>query len=564
MTDTVPTITEILARWEREKPAALALFLPHADGTREIRWREFAADVRRVATAWQRWGLQPGERVAQILPNRYEWILNDLALLMLGAVHVVLSEKTPPELAAEQLESTSPRAVICHDAEQWRRITARSVCEGEFPPSLTLRAINAARFFIYEGPGTADASVCPWSTWLHEYGPCSEELQLPITGEHEPATIVFSSGTTGEPRGIVLSQHNLLSNAAAIAAAFADEPTGRRLCWLPLSHLYARTADLYCWLVRGSELALGERPEDVLAAAQRTQPEFMNVVPYFLDKLRRHVQTAAATQSARAALLQELLGGNIRLLISGGAALPDSTRQFYADHGITAVQGYGLTEAGPVVATETLGQQRRGSVGRVLPGVEVRFSDAGELLVRSPGVMAGYWQDPQLTQDKLQDGWLHTGDLGRLDDDGFLFIEGRCDEVIVLSTGCKVSPTAIEAALLDEPLIQQILVVGHGRKHLTALIVPNPEALRAEILSRAIPVTSREQALVHPAVLDLYRTRIAERQKCCAPQEQLRELLLVGRGWTPESGEMTASLKLRRELIQQNFAAEIERLYAGT
>jgi long-chain acyl-CoA synthetase len=336
------------------------------------------------------------------------------------------------------------------------------------------------------------------------------------------------------------------------------------LCWLPLSHLYARTADLYCWLVRGSELALVERPEDVLAAAQKTQPEFMNVVPYFLDKLRRHVQTSAESQPERAALLQQLLGGKIRLLISGGAALSDATRDFYAAHGITAVQGYGLTEAGPVVATETLVHHRRGSVGRPLPGVQVRVSDKGELCVRSPGMMQDNGQFPGLTESKLRDGWLHTGDLGRIDDDGFLFIEGRCDEVLVLSTGCNVSPTKIEAALLEEPLIQQVLIVGHGRKHLAALIVPNPDALRAEIIRRGIAVTSREQALVHPAVLELYRTRIAERLQLHPPQEQLRELILIGRGWTVESGEMTASLKLRRALIEQNFAAEIERLYDGT
>jgi long-chain acyl-CoA synthetase len=549
---TVPTIAELLARWEREKPAALALLLPQNEGVRVITWRELAADVRRVAGAWQRWGLEPSDRVAQISSNRYEWILNDLALLMLGGVHVVISEKTALAVAAEQLIRTAPRAVICRDAETWHQI--QSLCP----------ALAEVPCLVYEGSDDPQAHVQSWQAWLQQNGHDPSDLNLPMVAGKDPATIVFSSGTTGEPRGIVLTQQNLLSNAVAIATAFADEPTGRRLCWLPLSHLYARTADLYCWLVRGSELALVERPEDVLAAAQKTQPEFMNVVPYFLDKLLKHVQGSAATQADRAAMLQELLGGKIRLLISGGAALSDSTRQFYAEHGIAALQGYGLTEAGPVAATETLAYHRRGSVGRPLPGVEVRFTDEGELCVRSPGVMSGYWQDPRMSESKLHDGWLHTGDLGRIDDDGFLFVDGRCDEVLVLSTGCKVSPTTIEAALLDEPLIQQILVVGHGRKHLAALIVPNPDNLRAEIISRAIAVTSREQALVHPKVLNLYRTQIAERLQQHASREQLREIVLIGRGWTPESGEMTASLKLRRALIQQNFAAEIERLYAGT
>lgn len=552
MADAVPTITELLARWEQEKPEALALLLPEGEQYREVTWREFAADVRRVAAAWQRWGLRPGDRVAQISGNRYEWILNDLALLQLGAVHVVISEKTALTTAAAQLVSTTPRAVICSTAERCREL------QNLQPPLAEIPCI------VYEGGDDPSAGIQAWPAWFEQYSFPAQELVLPKREEHDPATIVFTSGTTSEPRGVVLSQKNLMSNATAIAAAFADEPTGRRLCWLPLSHLYARTADLYCWLIRGSEFALVERPEDVLAASQKTQPEFMNVVPYFLDKLRRHVQTTAVTQLERAAMLHQMLGGKVRLLIAGGAALADSTRDFYAEHGITAVQGYGLTEAGPVVATETLAHHRRGSVGRLLPGVEVRFTDEGELCVRSSGVMQGYWQDPGLTESKLRDGWLHTGDIGRIDDDGFLFVEGRCDDVLVLSTGCKVSPTAIEAALLEEPLIQQVLVVGQGRKHLAALIVPNPDALRAEIIQRAISVMSREEALVHPSVLELYRTRITVHLKHFAPQEQMRQFALIGRGWTVESGEMTASLKLKRRLIEQNFAVEIEKLYAGT
>jgi long-chain acyl-CoA synthetase len=553
MADSVPTIAELLKRWESEKPEALAILLPQAEAVREVTWREFARDVRRVAAAWQRWGLRPGERVAQISRNCYEWILNDFALSILGAVHVVLSEKTAVTEASRQLEDTAPRAFLVYAAEQWPQLLTNS-------PELAGTVCLAYQSHINED----NTRVQAWSAWFDANTANESEWHMPAASPHAPATIVYSSGTTSEPVGVILSQRHLLSNAAALATAFADEPVGRRLCWLPLAHLYARTADLYCWLVRGSELVLVEQPEDVLAAAQKTSPEFLNVVPYFLDKLRRHVQSLPLSESERTAKLQELLGGKVRLMISGGAPLAESLRQFYAAHGITVAQGYGLTEAGPVVATETLHQQRAGSVGRLLPGVEVQFSDSGEILVRSPSLMAGYWQEPKLTNEKLRDGWLHTGDLGHLDDDGYLFIDGRADDVIVLSTGCKISPAAIELALHDEPLIQQIIVVGHGRKHLAALIVPNPDALRAEIIGRAIPVASREQALVHPAVLELYRERIASRLQTRPPQEQLREISLIGRGWTIESGEMTPSLKLKRGIIQQNFAAEIERLYAGT
>jgi long-chain acyl-CoA synthetase len=552
MSNAVLTIAELLARWEREQPEALAILLPHQEGMREITWRELAVDVRRVAAAWLRWGLQRGDRVASLSRNCYEWILNDFALLLLGGVHVVISEKTPADLAAKQLAETTPRAVLFNRFEQWQQLTANCPMLAE------------TTSFYYQGPNEYDNSaVQPWPAWLAANAGNAESIHL-ATLPAAPATIVYSSGTTGVPVGVVLTQENLLSNAAAIASAFADEPTGRRLCWLPLSHLYARTADLYCWLVRGSELALTEQPEDVIAAAQKTQPEFLNVVPYFLDKLRRFVESLPPNDWERTTKLQELLGGKVRLMIAGGAPLSDSCRPFFAQHGITVAQGYGLTEAGPVVATETLRHQRSGSVGRLLPGVEVKISADGEVLVQSPSLMVSYWQDLPRTNLKLRAGWLHTGDVGRLDEDGYLFIDGRVDDLLVLSTGCKISPSTIELELLDEPLIQQILVIGHGRKHLAALIVPNPDALRGEILGRSIAVSSREQALIHPAVLDLYRACIAGRLEGHPPQEQLREIALVERGWTVESGEMTASLKLKRDIIQQNFAAEIERLYAGT
>lgn len=552
MAVSIPTIAEFLARWEQEKPDALAILLPHEHGVREITWREFAVDVRRVAAAWQHWGLQPADRVASISRNCYEWILNDFALLILGGVHVVISEKTPLQLAAQQIAETTPRAVLFHNAELWQQISEH--CQ-------TLTDVTC---LAYKETDASNQQLQPWQSWLNAHNADLTNWFYPDVKQDVPATIVYSSGTTGEPVGVVLSTGNLLSNAAAICVAFADEPVGRRLCWLPLSHLYARTADLYSWLLRGSELVLVEQPEDVITAAQKTSPVFLNVVPYFLDKLRRFVESLPPNEAERTAKLQELLGGKVRLMISGGAPLPDSLRTFFATHGINVAQGYGLTEAGPVVATETLRHQRMGSVGRLLQGTEVRFSAAGEVHVRSKSLMQGYWQDSQRSCDKLRDGWLHTGDLGHLDADGFLFIDGRADDLLVLNTGCNVAPSIIELTLLEEPLIQQIIVLGHGRKHLVALIVPNPDALRAEILSRAIPVNSREQALVHPAVLELYRERITARLQSRPPHEQLREIMLIGRGWTVESGEMTASLKLRREIIQQNFTAEIERLYAGT
>ena len=387
-----------------------------------------------------------------------------------------------------------------------------------------------------------------------------EAAALADTSPDDLATILYTSGTTGEPKGVMLSHANLVSNARGMLAAFACGPDDLRLCWLPLSHIYARTCDLYTWLVGGTQLALAESRERILANCQSLHPTLLNGVPYFFDKVRRHVESLADGDSP--GRLSELLGGNLRLCSSGGASLPVATAEYYWQHGIRLVQGYGLTETSPVITATHPDADRMGSVGPPIPGVEVRIAEDGEILTRGPHVMLGYWNRPADTADTIRDGWLHTGDLGRLDDAGYLWITGRKKDLIVTAAGKNIAPVAIESLLADEPLISQVVVVGEGRNFLAALIVPNSETLRAEIIDRHIPVFSPAQALAHPEVLALYRQRIDERLACLSENEQIGRFALLDRGLTVEQDELTPTLKLRRAVIQEHFADAIERLYA--
>jgi long-chain acyl-CoA synthetase len=305
-------------------------------------------------------------------------------------------------------------------------------------------------------------------------------------------------------------------------------------------------------------LALAESRETVLEDCAAIGPTVINGVPYFFQQVRRLL-----LQQGRAddpAALRDLLGGRICCCNSGGAPLPDCLYDFYRQRGVPLLQGYGLTEASPVVATSSPQQPLRGSVGQPLPGTDVRIASDGEILTRGPHVMLGYWQDPPATQQVLRDGWLHTGDLGRLDQEGFLWITGRKKELIVLSVGKNVAPAQLESLLTSDPLIEQAMVVGDGRSYLTALIVPHHERLDEELSSQ--PGDDADGLrLQDRQVQQLFQQRIEKCLSCLSHHEQVRRFTLLGRSFTVDRGELTPKLSLRRSVIQQHFAEEIEAMY---
>jgi long-chain acyl-CoA synthetase len=286
----------------------------------------------------------------------------------------------------------------------------------------------------------------------------------------------------------------------------------------------------------------------------------INGVPFFYQRLAQKVAEAEAAGTGPT--LPQLFGGDLQLAICGGAPLPVDTFDFYHARGVMLLAGYGLTESSPVITMSSPTAYRRGSSGKAIPGIEVRFADDGELLTRGPHVMKEYWKNPELTRETIRDGWLHTGDLGAIDADGYITITGRKKELLVLSTGKKATPTLIEGLLVQEPLLAQAMVIGNDRPCLAALIVPNFDMLRTWAAQQGLGDASPEALVAHPSVVRLYAERIAGLLGALPTYEQVKRFALLDSPFTIDGGHLTPKQSLRRNEITRDFAGAIAGLYA--
>jgi long-chain acyl-CoA synthetase len=471
-------------------------------------WREIWQDAQALAAVLRTAGIEPNDRVAQVSENRYEWIIADLAMHLAGAVHVPIHVSLSGPQIAEQIADCGARIVIVSSIEllaKFRNLLSPQV---------------AVRMHDEQADGKEDT------------------LQdKPAVAPDDSATILYTSGTTGRPRGVMLSQRNLAANAQAIVEAYGGDSDEVRLNVLPLSHIYARTCDLNTWVYRGSRLVLGESRETIARDLQVVRPTTLSAVPYVYERIANSL--SASGDLDQTAFLKNFFGGRMKRLTCGGAALPPTVETWYAERGLPIHCGYGLTEASPVITVSMRNTYRPGSVGKPLANVEMRLAEDGEILVRAPSVMLGYWQDSAATAEAIRDGWLYTGDLGEVDADGFLTIVGRKSEMIVLSTGKNVSPSRVEVMLTASPLIEQAAVFGEGRKSLVALIVPT---------TRGEDRGTRSEEIA------------AEVRRCletAAHEEQVRDFVFVERPFSLERGELTVKQSLCREVIAVNFAAEL-------
>ncbi len=530
-------LTEV-ALWTRP-PIADTPFEPST-------WEQLLQDVWRMVAALQQIGVRPASRVAHYADNSRHWIVIDLALHFLGAWHVPVGLHGSKQLRDAIHDNCQPNYSIF--AEDENDVSPRwMIRPTEDAPVGTLLALDD---LVANIPA---ASTDDMIMELRERWTTLDSASV--------CTLVYTSGTTGGPKGVMLTHRNLASNAMALVKTYEEKPADRRLSFLPFSHLYARTCDIYTWIARGSQLVLAASRETILADCQAMQPTLINGVPYFYQKVVEGLQRQGKLAAQGA--LQTAWGGKIRMCTSGGAPLPHFVIEAFEKQKILLCEGYGMTEASPVITVSTEEANRPGSVGKPLPGVEIRTSEAGEIETRGPHVMAGYYHDEQATQQVVEGGWLRTGDQGLIDDDGFLWITGRQKEMLILSTGRKVSPAALELSIASNPLVAQVVVCGEGHKCLSALIVPEPTELRRRIAEAKLWVFSKHHALRHPTVRQWFRDVLDCQLANRADYEQVGPFTILGQGFTPDSGEMTSKLSLRRDAILKNYRDTIQQMYEG-
>ena len=511
----------------------------------DLRWSEYRDRVSACAAALVQHGIQAGDRVGILAENCVEWLVADMAILSIGAVNVPLHSPLSAQQIQYQLDDAGVCFLFISDVAQLAKFE-----------QIRAAVPKVREIVMFDAP--AQPGTSSWQGLLQRGRMrLSQESALPHLQADDLATIIYTSGTTGNPKGVMLTHGNLFSNSQAFTKVAPFNPDSVFFNWLPFSHVYARTVDIYVTLSVGATLCLAQSAETLLHNISEIQPTNLSGVPRFYEKVLGAVQDSDPAVVGKR--LRAIFGARLDWLGSGGAPLPFAIAQAYQKAGVLLLQGYGLTESSPVISFNRKDAHMIESVGQPIPGVEVRIAQDGEVLTRGPHVMKGYWNNPQATAEALEDGWLHTGDLGRLDDEGFLHITGRKKELLVLSNGKKVVPPHIEGLLLADTCIDQVVVFGEGRNFLTALVIPHWGNL-----TQALALDARqppEMLARDPQVRDFLLTRIQRALTVVAAWEQVRKIIVLPQPLSVANDELTVSLKLRRSVILEHFREELEALY---
>ncbi|MFW0873346.1 AMP-dependent synthetase/ligase [Rhodococcoides corynebacterioides] len=575
---------------ERSRPNAV-VYRRQGRSWTDVTAADFAAQVRAVAKGLIASGVEQGDRVALMSATRFEWPLLDYAIWAAGAVTVPVYETSSAGQVRWILENSGARVAIVETV-------AHSNILAEVLPDLP----HVDHIFQIEVSPEKQGAVDVLTDAGAELGDDVVAARVAALRSSDPATLVYTSGTTGRPKGCVLSHANLLAESRGIAASALGEmlTEGRTtLMFLPMAHVLARAVSIAAF-DRGATLGHTADIPRLVESFGAFRPHFILSVPRVFEKVYntarqkahgdgkgRIFDTAADTAvaysraldasgpslvlRAKHALFDRLvygklraaLGGQCELAISGGAPLGERLAHFYRGLGITIYEGYGLTETTAAAAVNTPGQQRIGTVGKPLPGNAVRIADDGEILLSGGVVFGGYWKNDDATAEALTDGWFHTGDLGTVDDDGFIAITGRKKEIIVTAGGKNVAPAGLEDSLRASPLIGQAMVVGDQRPFIGALITVDPEAFpgwkqrNGKDESATVADLTSDPDLV--AEID---AAVAEANKTVSHAEAIKKYRVLAVDFTEEGGELTPTMKLKRNVVAESYASDIEALYS--
>lgn len=554
---------------------------------------EISNRVKHFSLGLKELGLNAGDKLIILSENRPEWVITDLANLCLGGITVPIYTSLVPEQIRYIIDDSDAKLVVCSDSELWQKIEA---VKDE------LKKVTHFITFVSEAPEgvLTFAQIMERGKRIAQESPdLFEKIALSIQPD-DIASIIYTSGTTGIPKGVMLTHSNFISNikSASSIIEFSDKDTV--LSFLPLAHVLERMVT-FTYLYKGCSIGYAESLETVAENLLEIRPHIMVNVPRVLEKIYSKVMDNVLSSSSvkrkiffwalkvgkkhgKKKLLKqpiprllqvkrnlahklvfskiiEKTGGRVRFFVSGGAPLSKDIAEFFYAMGLVVLEGYGLTETSPVIAINTFEYLKFGTVGKLIPGVEVKIAEDGEILTRGPNVMKGYYKMEAETEEALEEGWFHTGDIGHLDEDDFLVITDRKKDMIVTAGGKNVAPQPIQNLLKTNPYISNAMVIGDRRKFISALIVPNFEKLEEYAESNNIPFDDMSDLVKNEIVMNFMQSEVERSTPELSSYEKVKKIALLDREFEIEKGEITPTLKVKRNIIEKMYKNLIDALY---
>jgi len=562
-----------------------------------ISYDEFREQIENFAYGLASLGIKAFDKVGIISENRPEWVYSDMAILALGAIDVPLY----PSLTAESVEfimnnSESKGIIVSNKLQLNKFLKIKDKCKNiEFIIILNEKDFQpeVSNLFTFNQIQTIGKN------FKKEYPDLLKD-SIDKVNPDDICTIIYTSGTTGEPKGVVLTHNNILSNVRAALEVFPIGKDDIFLSFLPLCHIFERMAGYYTAFASGGIICYAESIETVAQNLIEIKPTIMTTVPRLFERIHSKIiknvesqpekkqkifrwaieigkQYARAKKEKKVSFalaakhkiadklvfkkLRDRTGGRLRFFISGGAALSKELGEFFEAVGILIIEGYGLTESSPVISANRIDDYKFGTVGKPFPGVEVKIAPDGEILAKGPNIMQGYYKNPKETEATIKDGWLYTGDIGEFDYEGFLKITDRKKNLFKTSAGKYIAPTPIENLFLASKFIDQFVLIGDRRMFLTALIVPDFEALKEYADSNNIQYSKVEDLVHNDKIYKLLENELNQMQRQLANYERVRKFALLDRPFSIETGEITPSMKIRRKYIEERYRDLIEKMY---
>lgn len=589
----VNTLAQLFLHTIKSFPKADLMLYKEAGEYKPISTEEFGDWVICLSLGLRELGLNKGDKLALLAENSPEWVMTDLASLCLGSITVPIYTSLVPEQIKYIVNDSDTKVVVCSDLSLWEKV--KSVKD----------KMKNVEYFLIMGDKAPEGTVLLSEVLekgkkVKEKDPGLFEKSALEIKPNDTASVIYTSGTTGTPKGVILSHSNFISNSKATSDIIKFTSDDYVLSFLPLSHVLERMVT-FTYLYKGCSIAYAESVETVAENLLEIRPHIMVSVPRVFEKIYAKVMDTVLEGSAlkkkiffwgvkagkefsqkkldkkkiskwlelKRKIAHKLVfskiisktGGRVRFFVSGGAPLSKDIAEFFYGIGLVILEGYGLTETSPVIAVNTFEELRFGSVGKPIPGVEVKIADDGEILTRGPNLMKGYYKKEEETNEAIKQGWFYTGDIGHLDEDNFLYITDRKKDIIVTAGGKNVAPQIIENQLKTNPFISNAVVIGDRKKFVSALVVPEFEKLEGYAKASNIEYTSRKDLIENEKINNFMMSEIDRYSANFASYERVKRIVLLDRDFEIEKGELTPSLKVRRNIVEDKYKDVIDKLY---